>query len=108
VGFGHLPELVIVVVLALIVFGPEKVPEVASSAGKMVREFREIMNDAMHPRDAEVPDDFSSYYYESLARNGEDVPTAEPEDLPEGPLYPIDEPEAEVESSAEPPTTSEA
>lgn len=72
--FGHFPELVIVIVIALIVFGPEKLPETAANLGKMVREARSVMDTAMNPIRQEIPDDFSSYYYESLARAGEDVP----------------------------------
>ncbi len=73
--FGHFPELMIVLALALIVFGPEKLPEIAANAGKMVREFRELVDTAMNPEDHSVPDeDFSNYYYESLERSGEDVP----------------------------------
>lgn len=79
--FGHFPELVIILVIALIVFGPEKLPEVASNVGKMVREARAIMDTAMNGVDEAVPDDFSSYYYESLSRAGEDVPESfEPDD----------------------------
>ena len=37
---GHLPELFIIMVLALIVFGPQRLPEVGSSIGKAMREFR--------------------------------------------------------------------
>ncbi|MGH2442522.1 MAG: Sec-independent protein translocase subunit TatA/TatB [Chloroflexota bacterium] len=76
--FGHLPELAIVLVIALIVFGPERLPEVAANAGKMIREVRSAMDTAMNPKDPEA-DDFSSYYYESAARSGEEVP---PEDGP--------------------------
>ncbi|GAC1405444.1 MAG: hypothetical protein NVSMB52_19240 [Chloroflexota bacterium] len=72
--FGHLPELLIILVLALIVFGPEKLPEVAASAGKMMREVREALDTAINPHDTEIPDDFSTYYYESLGRSGETVP----------------------------------
>lgn len=72
--FGHLPEFFIVLVIGLIVFGPEKFPEVAASAGRMVREVRQALDVSLNPQDVEVPTDFSTYYYESMARAGEDVP----------------------------------
>ena len=78
--FGHIPELIVVLVLALIFFGPEKLPEIAASAGKMVGELRAAMDSAMQP-DTAVPDDeFATYYYESLQRSDADV---ELEDLPD-------------------------
>lgn len=39
-------ELVILVVLFLVVFGPERVPEVAIQVGKLVREFRKATESA--------------------------------------------------------------
>src|SRR5438270_14035341 len=74
--FGHLPELAIVLLVALIVFGPEKLPEVAANVGRMMRDVREAMDTAMNPAEPEAPDDFSTYYYEAMARNGESVPEA--------------------------------
>ncbi len=38
-GIGF-PELVLIVVVALIVFGPEKLPELARTLGKAMGEFR--------------------------------------------------------------------
>lgn len=37
---GHLPELLIVLVLALVVFGPKRLPEIGGAMGKGIREFR--------------------------------------------------------------------
>ena len=37
IGF---PELVIIFIIALLVFGPKKLPEVGRSVGKAIREFR--------------------------------------------------------------------
>ena len=37
---GHLWELMIVLVIALVVFGPKRLPEIGSSVGKGIREFR--------------------------------------------------------------------
>jgi TatA/E family protein of Tat protein translocase len=75
--FGHFPELILILVIALIVFGPEKLPQVAADAGRMMREVRDALNTAMNPEDTELSDDFSTYYYESLERSGEDFPAEE-------------------------------
>jgi Tat protein translocase TatB subunit len=45
--FGTLggPELFLIFVVALIVFGPRKLPEIGKSLGKMMAEFRKASND---------------------------------------------------------------
>jgi sec-independent protein translocase protein TatA len=43
-GMGPM-ELVLIMVLALIVFGPGKLPEIAGQVGKMVRDFRNATSD---------------------------------------------------------------
>ena len=49
IGNIGIPELIIVLVLALIIFGPGKLPEVGKSIGKSINEFKraskEIQND---------------------------------------------------------------
>jgi sec-independent protein translocase protein TatA len=42
------PELLIVLVVVLLVFGSKKVPELARSLGQSVREFREGSRDDSH------------------------------------------------------------
>ncbi|QGG46224.1 Sec-independent protein translocase protein TatB [Heliorestis convoluta] len=58
VGFLNIgfPELMLILVLALIVFGPSKLPEIGRSIGKGLTEFRKVtegvksqMDDAMKP-----------------------------------------------------------
>jgi sec-independent protein translocase protein TatA len=50
--FGlHMPELIIILVVALLIFGPKKLPEMGSSIGKSIKEFRKGMNDLSHPKD---------------------------------------------------------
>jgi sec-independent protein translocase protein TatA len=39
------PELIIILIIALIVLGPGKLPDVAQSLGKSVREFRKAVTD---------------------------------------------------------------
>jgi sec-independent protein translocase protein TatA len=46
-------ELVVVLIIALIVLGPKRLPDVARSVGKGVREFREALNSATHDDDDE-------------------------------------------------------
>ncbi|MGF7186276.1 TatA/E family protein of Tat protein translocase [Desulfitispora alkaliphila] len=43
-GLG-VPELIVVLVLALIIFGPTKLPEVGSALGKTIREFKKSTNE---------------------------------------------------------------
>jgi TatA/E family protein of Tat protein translocase len=39
------PELIIILVIALLILGPGKLPEVGSSLGKSIREFRKASTD---------------------------------------------------------------
>jgi sec-independent protein translocase protein TatA len=43
-GFG-MPELIVILVIALIFFGPGKLPELGSSIGKAIRGFKKAMQD---------------------------------------------------------------
>src|SRR6185503_10109081 len=45
--FGTLggPEVILILVVALIVFGPRRLPELGKSMGKMLAEFRKASND---------------------------------------------------------------
>jgi Tat protein translocase TatB subunit len=54
--FGTLggPEILLLLVLALIVFGPRKLPEIGKSMGKMLAEFRRASNDFRRTIEDEV------------------------------------------------------
>ncbi len=54
--FGTLggPELFLIFVVALIVFGPRKLPEIGKSLGKMMAEFRKASNEFRSTIESEV------------------------------------------------------
>ena len=42
-GSLGMPEILLILVIALIVFGPRKLPELGSSVGQAIREFKKAM-----------------------------------------------------------------
>jgi len=49
-GFHGL-DLVVILVIALLIFGPKKLPEMGSAIGKSIKEFRKGMNELTAPKD---------------------------------------------------------
>jgi sec-independent protein translocase protein TatA len=47
-------ELVIIFVIALIVFGPRKLPELGKSLGKSINEFKKASNELQHTLEQEI------------------------------------------------------
>lgn len=43
-GLG-IPELILILVIALVVFGPKKLPEISKALGKSIKEFRNSISD---------------------------------------------------------------
>lgn len=48
---GHLPELIIILVIGLLVLGPGKLPQVGSAFGKTIREFRKGATEELSDED---------------------------------------------------------
>lgn len=42
-----IPGLILIIVLALIIFGPKKLPEIGKAAGQTLKEFKGATNDLM-------------------------------------------------------------
>ena len=53
-GSIGMPELVIILVIALIIFGPRKLPELGRSLGKSIGEFKRASNELRNTLDEEI------------------------------------------------------
>ena len=58
-GTGHLPLLIMLLVVTVIIFGPGKLPELGSGMGKAIREFKhhtsDLRSSVMSPDPAPAP-----------------------------------------------------
>ena len=52
-------ELIVVLIIALIVLGPKRLPEVGRSIGNGMREFRDSLSGESRRRDEDDDDDFA-------------------------------------------------
>ena len=53
-GLGW-PEVGVITIVAILIFGPKKIPELGSSLGKTLRGFKEEMrNPSLEPEDSEA------------------------------------------------------
>jgi sec-independent protein translocase protein TatA len=53
-GF-HGFDLIFILIIALLIFGPKKLPEMGSAIGKSIKEFRKGMNELTNPKEDEEP-----------------------------------------------------
>lgn len=87
--FGSLgvPELLMIFVVALIVFGPRRLPEIGRTLGKALGEFRKATDDLKHTIQREVQVEELREITSSIATPAESVSRAEPPppDAPEQP-----------------------
>ena len=59
-GIG-LPELMVIIVVAVIVFGPDRLPEFARQAGRLVRQIRQFTNAARDDIRSELGPEFADF-----------------------------------------------
>ncbi|HNR00248.1 MAG TPA: twin-arginine translocase TatA/TatE family subunit [Trueperaceae bacterium] len=76
IGPIGIPELLIILALVLLIFGPKRLPEMAKGLGQSVREFRKGLRDMKKDLDAESDDDSGKAAPVSAASAG--VPAAKP------------------------------
>ena len=90
-GIG-LPELIIILIVALVVFGPKKLPDLAKSLGKGLAEFKKASDDLKTSIESDLKVDLNEETYNpEVSSQAEALASAEakPPDL-EGP--PADQP----------------
>ena len=59
-GIG-LPELMVIVVVAIVVFGPDRLPEFAKQAGRFVRQVRQFTQSARDDIRTELGPEFADF-----------------------------------------------
>ncbi len=67
-GIGHGPELIVILVVALLVFGPKKLPEMGRSIGKTVTEFRKGISEMSKEKEEEPKTTPAPLNYEAIER----------------------------------------
>lgn len=77
-GMG-IPEMAVILIIALIIFGPNKLPEIAQGVGKAVREFRKITTNV----ESSFKDEF-----DTIMKEG-DAPPPKPAPQPEAKAEPV-------------------
>jgi len=77
-----MPELIVIMVIALIIFGPRKLPELGRSLGRSLSEFKRASNELKHTLDEEI--------------RVEEQKTAEQQKAPEPARSPLTEEEAGI------------
>ncbi len=90
-------EILVIFIVALLVFGPDKLPELARQVGKGLAEFRRVQ----HHLRGELDDAIHSVMDDDKPKVASPIVTTEPGEVP----APIDAPE--VEAPSPPPPTAE-
>lgn len=67
-----MPELIVVFVVALLVFGPKRLPDIGRQLGKAVRGFKQATMDLKDALDQEPPEEIKKEVREKLGYTHED------------------------------------
>ena len=77
-GSIGMPELIIIFVIALIIFGPRKLPELGRSLGKSIGEFKRASNDLRSTLEEEIKVEDSRPPQTSGTESAASAPVSEP------------------------------
>ena len=65
-----LPKLLVLAVIALVIFGPDELPKIASQVGRALRDLRQIAEGAMNDLRDELGPEFADFEIEDLNPRG--------------------------------------
>ncbi|MBI5199099.1 MAG: TatA/E family twin arginine-targeting protein translocase [Nitrospirae bacterium] len=82
-GLG-LPELIVIFVIALLIFGPKKLPELGKALGRGIAEFKRATQEIKETIDVEVRKEELKKYIEPSSFEKTEINTAEEEKKIEG------------------------
>jgi sec-independent protein translocase protein TatA len=82
--FGSLgmPELIVIFVIALIIFGPRKLPELGKSLGKSIAEFKRASNELKSTLEEEIRLEEQKQKQEEVSKAAQVAPSAAAPDVP--------------------------
>jgi sec-independent protein translocase protein TatA len=89
-GSIGLPELLLIFVIALLLFGPRKLPDIGKSLGKAMGEFRRASNDLKRSLEEEVAADELRAAKKEIEDVARPAPLAEPAAAPAGGTQPTE------------------
>jgi TatA/E family protein of Tat protein translocase len=72
--FGNIgfPEILVILAIALLIFGPKKLPEIGKSIGRALREFRKTSDDIKEKIEEEIQADEFRDIKEEIEKDIED------------------------------------
>lgn len=59
-------HIIVLLVIALLIFGPKRLPEIGSGLGKSIREFKASINSAGEPKDAQTGKPMAQEFPQSI------------------------------------------
>ena len=88
IGSLGMPELLFILVLALLIFGPRKLPDIGRTMGKAMGEFRRATRDLKRTLDTEISSEEASRSEQPAAVNPAQVTPAPPTETQSNPPVP--------------------
>ena len=82
IGSIGMPELIIILVIALIIFGPRKLPELGRSLGKSLGEFKRASNELRNTLDEEIRLEEQRVADRQKPAESTHAPEADPQGIP--------------------------